>query len=394
MDRRGRGHRGIRNAALGLLAIGAAAVACGRAEPTPPFETWNFPAPIDVEGKTYRSTAYLQAQAKLYDLPFEEFRERELEPREAILAQFVTAVRELDYPTVARLVFNQDPWESDVAVGPVDTWRQNFGQFEDLTVLAQVALPGRGVFVMEWPGLEESPLALDRFAFTVVDYPDQQFRVSYVDRSDPLSFFVLYYYRKLRREPEAYAGRRNVDLPFHYVLLDNPKEPVALDFRGELLDAEAPLDASPEVVRFYRETYAAFESSEWKAFFSRLTETRRRGEQRWMERASPEDFKRRKETRRQRRILFLLDADPVFIVFTSAGEDEDNPKLSWEYIVRHPTGQGYQLATRFVEEPFEEVLQESALIPEEPELFLARLEEARALAAAAPAAAEEPAPAP
>jgi hypothetical protein len=376
---------------LNALAVSLLSMGCAPPEPTPDFEMLSYPVPIDLEGRAIRSSLFLRMKVKNYNLPLEEFEKRKLEPREAVFAQFIRALRESDYGTVARLVYGREPWEGEIAKVTVETWRDSFGNFEDMTLLSQVTLGSQGVFILGWPGIPELPPgALNRLAFTLRDLPDLQFRIRYVDRRDPLEFFVLYVFRKIRRHPEDYQPVRDPGLPFEYALLEDKTAPLAWQFRGELLDVGVdgdPQASTHEVVQFYQKTLRDFVTPNWEDYLNALTPHRRGAAQRWFERVSPEAFKRsREEAAKGKRLRFLLDADPLFFVFTAHEPgSRSGSHLTYEHVLRDTASGGLRLASREAGEPFDVLFGDPAYFPDDPEVFVARLKDAQVAAASAAA---------
>ncbi|HEX9505584.1 MAG TPA: hypothetical protein VGA62_06215, partial [Acidimicrobiia bacterium] len=85
----------------------------------------------------------------------------------------------------------------------------------------------------------------------------------------------------------------------------------------------------------------------------------------WMQGLKPSEFNSFvATTTKPRRVRFLLDADPVELVFYTV---EGDPKLKYEYLLKTPAG--YKLTNAYFEGFLDDVLRDNALFPTDLESF-------------------------
>jgi hypothetical protein len=140
---------------------------------------------------------------------------------------------------------------------------------------------------------------------------------------------------------DVFAPVNNVKCDYEYAIPGTTSGyPVYLQFNGKVCDFNALGDESnDEILAFYQKTCRLLAQSP-ESLTDLYTEKSAQDYRKWVEKKPYGDpYWRQKEiVSRGRRVIFLLNADPVFIVFyrpfTSTKQDLSD--VRYEYIVREP----------------------------------------------------------
>ena len=154
---------------------------------------------------------------------------------------------------------------------------------------------------------------------------------------------------------QEYTPAKDLKVKFHSVLSLAGKQtpgahPVAFVFDGTAMNfsvfdtAEAP--PSP-LLEFYRSAYLALKKRSFDDYVSKFTPESQRQVKTWTQNLSAANAADYFNALVQARyVKFVLDADPIFLVFYS-GDKTDKwtaGSLHCEYVVRDPASKGYKLA--------------------------------------------------
>ncbi len=350
-------------------ALGTALVLGASSASAADFVARAFPVPVGIELQPVRSSMALEFEIQRYGVPFDTFATRPLDAAETAFRDFMTALRAGDAARLALLRPGDRP--ADVQ-RVIDDSRPGFLQPIGPRVIARIPVGDAQEFVWEWPRPgDPAPIA-----FTVLATPTGP-RVEVVTSARPLETLILYVLQQEARQPQAYApadpGRYRYAVP-----LGTPKKgahPVVLHFDGQPLDvtvmgaervasAAAPGAAAASAAVF-ETAYRALEDKNLEGYWGAYTERSRDKLRAWIEGMSPSAFSSFLATTvKPRKVHFLLDADPVALLFYTV---EGETRLRYEYLLK--TSSGYKLTNAYFEGFLDDVLRDRALFPIDLESF-------------------------
>jgi hypothetical protein len=346
-------------ALLGALLLPGAAFAGG-------FVTQAFPTPLRVERDHVRSSLLIEFEIQRYGVSLDAFSAGSLDEAEAAFRDFFAALRAGSAAKAAPL----RPGDTAEQVRKlVDDFHQGFVQPLMPKVVARIAVGEGQLFIWEWP----SPRGPLRRGFTVLPRPQGAARVEVVTSSRPLEALIVDVLQQELLQPQAFAtlaprGRYRYVFP-----LAGPGKPgahpVAFYFDGEPLAlavlgpdrAPASLLAGPAAaaVGVFDAAYRAVADRDFEAYAGAYTEKSRDKLRAWIAGMKPAELNSFvATTSRQRQLHFLLEADPVALVFYSVGTEK---RLHYEYLLK--TAGGYKLTNAYFEGLQDDVLADSALFP-------------------------------
>ena len=339
------------------------------------FATQVFPVPVSVEKERVRSSMRLQLDVQRYGVPFDAFAAQHLDPAESAFRDFMTALRAGDVAKVATLRRGDTP---ETVKKLVDGFHPGFAREQVPRVVARIAVGADQLFVWQW----ETPRGPMRRGFTVVEAVPGAARVEVVTSARPLETLVVDVMQQELVQPEQYApggagtaaGRHRYTFPLRGTGRPGA-HPVVLFFDGQAVDVEvmgkdrvlpaalgAGLSAAAGV---FQSAYHALSDRDLEGYFGAYTETSRDKLRAWAEALTPAELNSfLAATVKPRRVRFLLDADPVGIVFYTV---ENEPRLRYEYVLR--TAGGYKLTNAYFEGFLDDVLRDNALFPADLESF-------------------------
>jgi hypothetical protein len=338
------------------------------------FTTQSFPVPISVEGERVSSSLLLQFEIERYGFPFEAFAKGRLDRFETLLRDFVLALRTGDLTKVTAMEHADNP---EQARWVIDAYRRTFAAQQILKVVGRVPVGEDQLFICERVG----PNGPVRFGFTVSAPIQGLTRVEVVAAGQPLESLIVDVLQQEVLHPKEYAPvEPHAKYRYAFPLggAGTPgAHPVVLHLNGTPLDAElfqnnrtiekepgdestksAPLDA-------YRTAYAALRDCDLDHFWESYTEKSRQKLLVWARKMKPEQMNSYCATARQpRRLRFLINADPITLVFYTVGTQK---RLLYEYLFR--SAAGYKLTNAYFEDTLDDVLGNTALFPTEFESF-------------------------
>lgn len=351
------------------------------------FNRQNYPLPIDTDDSQVRSSLYLELEAKRYDMPLEKFAAQQLDAREAVFAQTLQAVRKQDYNTFARV------WEAPApspqkntstanAPAPppslsasqmLDLMREMLANLDNVTVIAQVLVGSESVFIWE----AKTPKVTRRAAFSVRANPAKKLVVRDVSSlSDPVPALFMGNMRAAGKNPQAYQPEQNLKFPFRYAFpvegKGNPGEaPIYLRFSGKAFNFNVFDEATPSsdpVLAFYQKAYLVFKKRSFDDFMGFFTSgSQRKLKQLFlaMNKEALENFYQ--ATTKGRYVKFVINADPVYIVFYSSGSAEQwvSGSLAYDYVLRDPNSGNLMLTNFGYEGVLDDILRNRTLFDQQ-----------------------------
>ena len=326
----------------------------------------SYPLPVDVDDAQLRSSLYLQVEVKTYDMPLEKFAAQQLDSREAVFSQVLLAIRKKDYATFAKLWEppKPAPKNADTKSAPAgapnlppdqvaELISQMMGGLQDVTVIAQALMGSESVFVWE----AKMPKVSRRAAFSVHAMAGNKLTVTDVSSVlDPIGALLVSNMRAAARD-RGYQPVADPNRPFRYAFPlggnNTPGEfPVYLQFAGKsynfsVYDEKAT--APDPFLAFYQKVFLTFKKrafDDYRAFYTPGSQRKLQQLFTALNKEGMENFYR--ATTMDRYVKFVLDADPVYLVFYSgsAAPQWGAGALAYDFVVKDPNS-GKLMMTNF-----------------------------------------------
>ena len=320
----------------------------------------SIPVPIEIEGRPVHCPFYLKLEMKRYDIPFDQFATGHLGKAQEMFVTAVQAIRKSDVPKFASVwtAPNQMKGIGTTTISLVDNSPSNwmkqarsFVDFDNLRVVAQIQIGPDTVFV--WDSVTKGRLLRNAF-YVGLDHSNQ-LRLSAVSSDVPVEVMVLNAFVAAQHEPDAYKPLPNFNLRYEVPIpLDGNAaagaHPVILEFDGSPMDfplGDTKVKAPTHLLAFFRNAALADRNGKHELYASSFTPESADRVRQWL--ASMEN--RRKLTLQPTLtssalgyVKFILNADPVFLVFQSsiAGKGWAPKDLTYSYVVRE--GRTYKIA--------------------------------------------------
>jgi hypothetical protein len=347
------------------------------------FTVRNFPIPINVDGEHVRSNVLLQFEMKDYGVPFSKFAGMRLDPREAVFAELIHGMQHNDPKAVEKVLAPQKPRkpEPDEKTGTVlmpemtpeknaldvtTVYRAAFGNFENIDVIAQVLVGSRSLFVWD----AKMPGRPRRRAFSVEPDGPTRLVAREVTAANPVDILILSILEDGVKAPMAYAAVADPHLRYRQPLAVEGKNKtaheVALLFNGQQVDFDA-FSATPPtdpLLLFYWNVFTAFKAHKTNEFLAGHSAKSQAKLQQWWKTFTPEaENAYYMTTTNGRWVKFVMDGDPVYIVFygQKKGTDWIVGSLSYQYVLKNPQTQQYLIANVLSQGFFDDVIGKNSL---------------------------------
>ena len=335
------------------------------------FRMQTLPVPIRVEGERVRSSLLLQFEIERYGVPLEAFGKRTLDNYETPFLSFMQALKSGDLAKLGALRPGEKPEQTQEIM---NRFHEAFAGAPSITVVARAWVGTSQLFVWEWSAAKGSI----RRGFIVDMLPNGSTRVDLAYSGRPLETLIVDIMQQQLAHPVDYApveqgARHKYTLPL--VKLDTPgAHAVTLLFNGEPLNIKmfSPGDLSAgdtsvtkSPIKTYREAYSALRERNLDQFSSAYAEKSGNKMRLWFQSVPPAELNAFFATAAAPRTLhFLLDADPVFLLFYTRGSDK---QLRYEYLLK--VGGTYKLANAYAEGFLDDVLGNETFFPTTLESF-------------------------
>lgn len=366
-----------------VLCSALAAVPVLAQPPTPGagFEAMMLPVPVDIDGERVASSMYFSVPAVSYgEAATAEMAQKNLDPVERTYLQLLQGLA-ADDPQKAgpAIVGGETPGG---AAQKTDLWRTAFGGMDATRTVARLDLGASQLFVWDWP----SPKGLQRRAFA---FDTATLRGDLVTSHNPLGTLLLDVFQRQVEDPAAYAPAADVDTRYAYPLPLGGGARVSWHFDGEPLDydlygADAPPRSAPALVAL-RAAHRKLAEGDVEGYLAAHTPVSRAKLAGWIAKMSPQEkLSFEYTTLLDKQVRFVLDADPVHIIFyhfdlkpgTASGEavsSTDNRYLSWYFVHRDPASGNFLLANAYRQGFIDDFLGDEDLIPRTPGPFTERV---------------------
>lgn len=328
-----------------LLAI---FVSCSLA--TGSIETRSFSFPIDIDDSYYvRSSMYLRYSFEDYNEPFSEFKVKENSP---VVNQFKKVLQDVrDQNTPKNIALSS---HAKIAKGyqPSDVYKQfiefysrvlspkNTGiNFQNLKLIKQIYIGNDCKIVWEVNSVPEMERGIFRGSFRFKKGPQDDF-VWEIDIGDEVGSLIS---ETTRSQSSKFAiPLDGVKCDYEYAIPGTAAgHPVYLQFNGEVCDFNVMNDTTDnEILVFYQQTcHLLAESPELLVdFYTKKSAQRYSSIMEKYPKVSDPYLRQTEIIRQGRKVLFLLNADPVFIVFyhTIKSTMKFPEDVRYDYIIRDP----------------------------------------------------------
>jgi hypothetical protein len=331
--------------ALALLA----APACGEA-----FSRVSIPLQIEIDGRPIRSSVYLKFDMKSYDdIPFDQFAAGPLDKEQKMLVTAVQAIRKADAVQFASVWTspNQMKGLGTTIITMVDDSPENWisqarsiFDFDHLKLIAQVQMGPRTVFIWDGP----TKAGIRRNAFYVGFDKNNRLRLSVVSSSTPVEVMLLNAFQAAETEPGAFKLAPEKNLPYEYSIpfdgkADTGAHPVFFEFDGSPMDfplGDERVKAPTPLLEFIRGADLAHQQGNDELYADSFTPKSADRIRQWLA-----SMQRRPQMRSAlRNVKFVLNAEPVFLVFQApgAGNNWMPENLTYSYVLHE--GGTYKIA--------------------------------------------------
>ena len=344
------------------------------------IQSRSFPLPVRIDSQYYiKSSMFVKCDVKMYDVGFKDFSTIYDEPSETKFKQLVFAIRQGDLNKCLAL--------SRIKPEAVDKYRemsqvaiQGYGRLLDPTIVGQnfekIRVTERfhvGDDVIFIWGLDSfSPLNRGplRRGFRFVKNHSGEVLWS-PEPPDTVMSILTSIAQQRAENPTIYTSSKPIQLQYNYPLTQKMEEHnIFLCFNGIPCDANVFNDdiSHNDIISFYQKAYRTFRNRPALEFAELYTERSRDKFLNWYSTLDPNMviMYRNNIINNERKIFFVLNGDPVFIVFYYH-PDSDNSvdilkRIRYEYIVRD---KGCLKLTNFFYEDFlDDLLQDNTLFIE------------------------------
>jgi hypothetical protein len=361
-----------------LLAI-APGIALGQQ-----FAAVSVPIPVEIDGQPTHCRLYLKFETKSYNVPFEKFAAGPMDTTQTMFATAVDAIRKNDAAKFASVWTSPDQMKRDsqvtvsLADNSTDSWlkvaRSNF-DFDKLTVVAEVLVGSETMFIWD----ASTKAGIQRNAFYVGLDQKNQLRLSAVSSNSPVEPLILNAFVAAKMYPAVYKPISNLNVGYQYPIpLAGPGDagahPVFFEFDGAPMDfpiGDEKIKAPTPLMEFLRNAAFAIRDGEDKSFAADFTPRSAKTISQWLaatkkrQQASTSPASNYATagliSAMMANVKFVLDADPIFLVFQAPGSGDNwmPQALSYSYVVRE--GGTYKIANFSSMNTLDDFLQDPAL---------------------------------
>lgn len=401
-----------------VLVVGAQ----GQRTSAPGFSRMSIPLPIVIEGKPTPSKMYLKVDMKSYNEPFDQFAASHPDKAEAMFVKAVQAVRKNDAAAFGSVWSAPDQMKSTGQTkvvrmsdnGP-EAWMKairSMFNFDKLTVVAEVLAGPDTMFIWD---AETKSGAVRRSLYVGQDRTGN-LRLSAPGGNNPIDDMLQNAFVAAQSEPDSYKPLADINLRYQYPIplagkLDAGPHPVFFEFDGTQTDfplTDEKAKAPSPLLDFMRGATLAFKSGKLDVYAGDFTAKSQEKVKEWhteeeklkQEKLKQEKIQQEKKPEQEKSkaeqssappsvaaaaskptepaaskptvpakppvpspyVKFVLNADPIFLVFQAPGQGNTwlPAKLTYSYILHQ--GSDYKITNFEYANTFDEFLQN-------PELF-------------------------
>jgi hypothetical protein len=348
------------------------------------FAAVSVPLPVEIDGQPTHCRLYLKFETKSYNVPFDKFAAGPMDNAQTMFATAVDAIRKNDAAKFASVWTSPDQMQrnSQVTVSltdnSTDSWmkvaRSNF-DFDKLTVVAEVLVGSQTMFIWD----ASTRAGIQRNAFYVGLDQKNQLRLSAVSSNSPVEPLILNAFVAAKMYPAVYKPISNLNVGYQYPIPvagpgDAGAHPVFFEFDGAPMDfpiGDEKIKAPTPLLEFLRNAAFAIRNGKDKSFAGDFTQRSEKTISQWLAAtkkrqqasASPASNYATEGliSAMMANVKFMLDADPVFLVFQAPGSGDNwmPQALNYSYVLGE--GGTYKIANFSSMNTLDDFLQNPAL---------------------------------
>lgn len=351
-----------RNAAILIpLAILTVFLLPSRAAAAGGWAERSFTVPAHLEREPVPSSLLLTVEWMDYGrIDLEALAARKSDAPEKAFTDLMASLRQKSYDRAGRYLIGKEATGEGDLKQKMDLYHQAFGGFEQVSVLGRARLGSREVFFWQVP-TPRGPFV----RAWALEATEGGYLGELISSLQPVEELVMHAVERASSDPASYRGAAGAE-PRHAYRLPMagpaPQSPVILRFDGELVDVSVfsdPVEVGNEVVEFYRQSWKLFKDRELEAFLDRYTPGSREKLASWFAGMASEEFESYYLTVLSgRRLWFVLDAAPFYLVLYTEGPqaDSEDSLLRYDYVLRSPETGGLQLTNAYFQSFLDDVL--------------------------------------
>jgi hypothetical protein len=318
-------------------------------------ENKSFPLPIQIDYSYYvKSSIYLRCSYEPYDIPLSEFKDKENSQVALRFKRVLSDIRDHNMPTFAKL----SPRLAQNSKGPqkqtsllIENLVTGYnsllspevvGQdFNRINIIQQFYVGTDQIVV--W-GVDQTPGSDNALIRSFVFKKDQQDNLLW-EAGPPNEIHCLIdeIMQQSAESPHVFSPVDTTKFDYEYPIPGTTSGyPAYLQFNGKICDLNVFSDTvatTDPVLTFYQNAYRLFKNSP-EAIADLYTPESAQKYRSWLKKADPNYISRlhADTITKGRKVIFLLNADPVFIVFYQPIESarKDFADVRYEYIVKDP----------------------------------------------------------
>jgi len=313
------------------------------------IQTKSYALPFYVDFDHYVwSSLYLTCDVKEYNKPFNEFVDDETEARELTFSNLVYAIRQENLSSCLDLTYKSPSMKED----EIQRHNEQVGKmmmlcktvlFDDslvgsnlqkLKIVNQFYLGKGGLFVYGYEGTSEPVRTVIRFKTS----PGGTFYWDWEVKQCILPSIIAEMMHQMAKNPEESSQTKNETLNYK-IAVTNPSEghTANLEFNGKKYDFDVfndTVDPCDGIASFFQSKYTLLKKGLRESVPELYTDKSREKYVDWLKNGDPNylDSHFNNILTVKRKVRFILDADPVYIVFCQKGNKTSN--LVHEYIIR------------------------------------------------------------
>lgn len=316
----------------------------------------SFPIPIEIDelsGKTVKSSLYIKVYVKDYDnVLIEEF--KPVTQEEIAFKNFVIAVKNKNYAQCEKLLLKKDnlsnhqKYAKDIA----DLYYKAFDGFKDMRVISLFFIGQRRVFMWKFFSSWENKISARSLSFIEKDGEYVTDNGKFKDAVQDICTDIM---QNVVENPDEYKGIKELKLNYEYEipvgLIDSKTKayPVYLQFNGETCDfnvLDKNVSITNPVLKFYKNAYEIFINEPPEKFAEFYTEKGKKDFKEYISSLTPALFSHEILKAKTKCIRFLLNAEPVYIIFYCHPDRRSEMKEAYfwhEYIIKDKKSNEFKL---------------------------------------------------
>jgi len=341
------------------------------------FSTKSFPVPMMLEKEHLPSTLYFKCSVKHYSTNLESLATQKLSPSETAFVELMLAIQSKNYDLVGKIWTREGDVRTEQDVRQLaDFYWEHFDGFQNIHVICQGQIGLRSIFV--WDGNMVNGRTGERVR--------NQVSLAFEKRKDgkfqcigpfqgAIDVLFVNIIRQSVLHPNAYNASEKINMPFEFeipttTMGNTNASPVYFQFKGQKKDSDVfnmDIKHTDPPTRFYQSAYQAFRQNcrvEFPELFTAGSADKMRKWLVGMDDSALSAY--RQQVFRKRRVRFVLDADPFYIVFFDEINTSGNIRsdIGYEYLYRESHTDRFRLTNFYYKGPLDDVLGQEDLFIE------------------------------